>query len=84
MNFTAGTKVGRLHEEGNPDKITGYTLDVIVNCSDCGLPFEFIGIPGGYSPAQPMVNFDATELRAPIKPSTDPVEHAKIILNKNL
>ena len=29
------------------------------------------------------VNFGASELRAPIKPSSDPVEHAKIILNKN-
>jgi hypothetical protein len=77
MNFEAGTKVARLTDQDDSEKITGYSLDIIVNCKDCGLPFEFIGIPGGYSPAQPMVNFDSTEARMPIRPSTDPAEQLK-------
>lgn len=84
FNFKVAAKVGRLHEEGNPDKITGYMLDIVVCCIDCGLPFEFIGVPGGYSPAQPMVNFDATQLRAPIKPSSDPVEHFNVIAKNKM
>jgi len=81
LNFIANAQVGRLLQEGNPEQITGFIVELIVNCKDCGLPFEFIGIPQGFSPAQAMVNFDATELRAPIKPSSDPVEHAKVILS---
>jgi hypothetical protein len=77
FNFTASNRVARLTEENNPENITGYSMDVRVKCADCGLPFEFIGMPGGYSPAQPMVNFDATEARMPIRPSTDPAEQLK-------
>ena len=77
LSFETGTKVARLHEDGKPEPITGYMLDLIIRCRDCGLPFEFIGVPGGYSPAQPMANFDNTELRIPIRPSTDPAEQLK-------
>jgi hypothetical protein len=79
MNFDASVSVGRL-TDGDDGPVTGYTAGVKIKCIDCGIPFEFIGVPGGFSPAQPMVNFDATELRAPIRPSTDPVEHANVIL----
>jgi hypothetical protein len=81
LNFETGAKVGRLFKEDNPEVITEYRLDLMVRCKDCGLPFEFVGLPGGYNPGFPTTNFDATELRCPIKPSTDPVEHAKILTN---
>lgn len=72
-NFYCKARVGRLTEaEGGP--VTKYTTDIMINCSDCGQPFEFIGVPGGSSPMQPMVNFDGTELRAPIRPSLQPIE----------
>lgn len=77
--FECMAKVGRL-TDGDNGPVAGYTADIRIRCIQCGIPFEFIGVPGGYSPAQPMVNFDATELRAPIKPSSDPVEHAKTLL----
>ncbi len=82
VNFESYVSVGRIHEEGKPEVITGYTADIVIRCADCKIPFEFVGVPGGYSPTQPMVNFDATELRAPIKPSSDPVEHVKVLLNR--
>jgi len=82
LNFNCYADVGRLHEEGNPNKIVSHMVDIKINCRDCGLPFEFIGIPNGMSFYQPMLNIDNTELRAPIKPSTDPVEHAKVIINQ--
>lgn len=77
MNFEAGTKVGRLTDQDNSEIVKSYMLDVIVRCKDCGLPFEFVGLPGGMSFNQPMVNFDATEARMPICPSTDPAELLK-------
>lgn len=79
MEFETGTRVARLHD-GNPDVITGFMLDIVIRCKDCGLPFEFVGVPGGYSPGQPMCNFDSTELSAPIKPSTDPAAQAASLL----
>lgn len=81
LNFETESKVGRLFEEGKPDVITGYRLDLVVRCKDCGLPFEFIGLPGGYHFNAPTVNIDGTELRCPMKLSTDPVEHAKELTN---
>ena len=84
MNFETGAKVARLHEEDKPEIITGYRLDLIVRCSECGLPFEFVGLPGGYHINSPTVNIDATELRCPIKPSSDPVAHANVLLNSKL
>lgn len=66
-NFKAQCDVTRLtNPEG--DTITGYTTDISIMCSDCFKPFQFIGVPMGSSPIQPMCNFDGTELRAPIKP----------------
>ena len=82
MNFETGAKVARLHEEGKPEVISGFRLDLIVKCKDCGLPFEFVGLPGGYSILSPTTNIDGTELRCPITPSTDPVEHAKTFISK--
>lgn len=72
--FQCTCEVTRLHKEGEPEKITGYTTDIKVHCTDCGQPFEWIGVPGGSSPMQPMVSFDGTELRAPIRPSKLPIE----------
>lgn len=82
LNFETGAKVARLHEDGRPEVITGYRLDLVVRCKECGLPFEFVGLPGGYNMLSPTANIDATELRCPIQPSTDPVEHAKTLINK--
>jgi hypothetical protein len=80
LNFQANVKVTRLTDNENENVVTGYSADMKICCVDCGIPFEFIGVPGGYSPIQPMVSFDATELRVPIKPSSDPVEQTKVIL----
>ena len=78
--FECRCSVTRLTDEENSEKVSGYSADIKISCVDCGIPFEFIGVPGGYSPVQPMVNFDCTELRAPIKPSSDPVEQVKTYL----
>lgn len=82
FNFISQTSVVRLFEEESPDIVTGFSADIRIKCADCGMPFEFIGLPGGYNPGRPMTSFDATELRAPIKPSSDPVEHANQLLKQ--
>lgn len=67
-NFQAVCNVNRLSKvEGGP--ITGYSVDVRVLCDDCKLPFRFIGLPGGSSPAYPTTSIDGAEARMPIGPS---------------
>ena len=82
MNFETYTKVARL-TDGDNGPVTGYSLDLRVQCADCKQAFQFVGVPGGYSPAQPMSNFDATELRIPIIPSQDPAEQIKPYLKNH-
>jgi len=81
--FFADCIVVRHPDDSNLKKMVGYTLEVKVKCADCGLPFEFKGLPRGSAPFQPTVSFDNTELRAPLRPSRDPAEQAKALLNQN-
>lgn len=59
---------------------TGFMADVRIKCADCGIPFEFVGLPSGLHFEKPMVSIDSTELRAPIKPSSDPVDQVNSFL----
>ncbi len=49
--------------------ITGYTAEIHIHCSECGLAFRFRGLAAGSHYAEPRVSVDATELRAPIEPA---------------
>lgn len=65
--FGASVEVNRLSDDdGGP--VTGYSADIRIRCAECGLPFEFIGLPAGLSPSQPTSSFAGDELRVPIKP----------------
>jgi hypothetical protein len=77
-NFAVFGEVNRLFDdEGSeptaemmlPDR---FSLDVTVNCHDCGERFVFIGMPIGMSPRQPMSSFDGKEARMPIRPASAP------------
>lgn len=71
-DFLIEGNIGRLsHDKGGP--ITSYTADIKIKCTQCGLPFRFIGLAAGNHHSEPRVNIDATELRAPIEPA----EHQK-------
>lgn len=68
--FYVEAKVARLTETEEPDaSVTGHSANIKIVCIQCHKYFRFIGVPGGYSPSRPMVNFDETELRAPIEPN---------------
>lgn len=66
VNFHADVDVNRI--EGKDKAISGFTADIRVKCNDCGLPFEWVGIPVGSSPLRPMASVDFLELRAPLVP----------------
>lgn len=67
LRFKVNAEVNRL-TEANEVTVIGYTADIRINCMDCGLPFEFIGVDAGMMPNKPMASVDAQELRAPIRP----------------
>jgi len=74
QNFTAQVVTTRL-TDGEDGPVTAYSACVRVWCADetCGQAFEWIGLPVGLNPRGPMVSFDGTELRAPLRPAgSDP------------
>lgn len=71
--FEADVRVGRLTKDDDESVITGYAADIRIKCSQCGQQFAFVGVPAGYSPFEPKVSVDSTELRIPITPSTGQV-----------
>lgn len=82
LNFAASVNVCRLTADTNPELVIGYAADVKINCADCGMPFEFVGLPKGISAtnSKPTVSMDGMELRAPLVPSTDAVDHVNSLL----
>ena len=71
MNFISTVTVARLEEEGVPGVVKDYMADIVISCGDCGLKFSFKGFPAGMAFDCAMVNFDGTELRAPIQPTKE-------------
>lgn len=60
-------RCGRITEfEGGP--VRWYIAELTVHCDGCKKPFAFQGLQTGMSFTQPMVSFDGTEARLPIKP----------------
>jgi hypothetical protein len=62
MNFDAEVLVNRIEDTG------AFVADIRVKCSDCQLPFRWIGPEMGLDYRKPMVSVDRRELRAPIEP----------------
>lgn len=62
MDFKALVTVSRLEDIGQ------FMADVTIECSECGLPFEFLGMEPGSSFTHPRVSIDGAEARMPIAP----------------
>lgn len=74
MNFNSHANVGRISKsDGEPDVIVAYTVDFRITCRDCEQPFEFFGLPNGFSYYRPTVSIDGQEMRVPLViPGTEP------------
>lgn len=51
-----------------PGDVT-YAATITVKCEFCGKPFEFVGLPEGFSDERPTVDKTKKELRAPLQES---------------
>lgn len=60
--FEANVDINRIIDTGR------FAADVRIKCVDCGLPFQFIGLPGGLNPVGATVSVDRTEARLAIVP----------------
>lgn len=65
MNFNAGVKVIRLEDSGR------FSVEMLVNCKDCGEPFQFIGLPVGLNLNGATVSFSGLQARLAIAPSSE-------------
>jgi hypothetical protein len=61
-NFKANVAVNRLEDSG------GFMADVRITCTECDLPFEFIGLEPGLKMQGAAVSIDGQELRIAISP----------------
>jgi hypothetical protein len=62
MNFKAHVGVARLEDTGR------FSAEITVNCADCGLPFQFLGLPAGLIMNGAAVSIDGLEARMAISP----------------
>lgn len=62
MNFNANVVVNRLEDIGR------FSADVTINCTECGMPFRFCGLPMGLNLNGAAVSVDGLEARLSILP----------------
>lgn len=76
LEFAVHADVNRLTaSDGGP--VSGYAVDITINCAECGLSFAWLGLPNGLSPLEPRISFDGLELRAPIVPAGQHIDNSK-------
>lgn len=69
-NFLVKANVARLTDTDG-GHVTGFDASVMINCSECGMPFQWLGLEMGSSPFKPMMSANHLELRAPITPEEE-------------
>ncbi len=62
MNFSANVQVARLEDIGR------FAADVRIHCTECGLPFQFLGLEPGLDLQGARVSVDGLEARLAICP----------------
>ena len=61
-NFEANVEINRMVDIGK------FEANIRIKCTDCGLPFQFIGLPGGLNLEGATTSVDRTEARLAIVP----------------
>lgn len=61
-DFAASVTVNRLEDSGR------FEADVRITCTQCGVPFRFLGLPAGVDLNGAAVSVDGTEARLAIAP----------------
>ena len=70
IEFEAEVDVLRLLNSDG--KLSGFSTDTRVKCSQCGERFVFMGVPVGWLANEPAVSFDGYEVHMPLRPESAP------------
>lgn len=71
--FRIGAEIGRILKDGQDssdpnEEPAYYSASIRVRCQHCGDPFEFVGLPFGFSPYHPTVSIDGQVLSISVMP----------------
>lgn len=74
--FSAMVGVHRLTKGEEADSpVRAYVAKITVKCAECGEPFQFLGLPGGYSMDGATVSVDCLIANLAIAPNNETVSH---------
>lgn len=82
MNFGAKADIHRLTKEDG--RVTGYIAEFTVTCTDCGTPFQFLGLNPGMDTRGATVSMDGREARIALAPEgqeMNPLERMVFSIN---
>ena len=69
LNFRAQVNVTRMTEDERPaSPVRGFMCDITVNCAECGLPFQFLGLEPGLDTQGARVSIDGLEAHIALSP----------------
>lgn len=66
-DFAAEVNVIRIEDTGR------FQADIKINCTQCGIPMRFLGLPRGLDMNGAAVSFDGCEARLCVHPKGEPV-----------
>lgn len=77
--FRIGADIGRILKDGtdtnDPEQEPAYySASIRVTCQNCGDPFEFVGLPFGFSPYRPTMSLDGREMHVSVMPAGKSVQ----------
>lgn len=70
QNFTANVKVNRLEDE-KTKAVNQYLADVTIQCTQCRVHFQFLGLKPGLNLQGAAVSIDGLEARLAICPNDE-------------
>lgn len=81
LNFRSSVAIGRiLQKDGDVDP-AAFVADIRIKCVDCDEPFEFYGVPMGWTAMHPTSSVDGLELHVPLKPKSSPMPLASTLMS---
>lgn len=77
MDFSTNVAVARTID-GDTELPKNYMVHLNVKCSECGVPFHFVGVDAGLGFIKPTRDFLGTMMHAPIAPGQSLPESGKL------
>ncbi len=71
LHFSANVSVGRVVDDDDPSLLKRLTVEVRVECAECGVALEFQGLPVGIDTHGPTMSPDGMEARLVAMPKGD-------------